>query len=72
MAEEKKSSYKGYTQARGRASQKYQKEHLERVAFWVRKGEKERYKAAAAAAGASLAQFLNDAAEEKIKRDGLL
>lgn len=67
--EEKKSTYKGYTQARNRATQKYQREHLEQIAIRVKKGEKEKYKAAAEKAGMPFSKFILQAMDEKIERD---
>lgn len=41
-----------------RAIRKYKAEKLERVTVWVRKGDRDRYKAAAAALGDSLQGFV--------------
>lgn len=60
-----------YTEAQKRATAKYMKENLEDIKFRVKKGEKEKYKNAAAEAGLSMAQFFVKAADEKIERDGL-
>lgn len=60
-----------YTQAQNKATQKYQKENLEQVRVWVKKGEKDRYKQLAAAAGLSLAEFLKQAVEEYAYNHGL-
>ena len=46
--------YKGYTEGQNKATQKYQKENLEQVRVWVRKGEREKYKAYAESKGLSL------------------
>ena len=67
--EDKKKSH--YSEAQKRATQKYMKENLDDIKFRVKKGDKEKYKAAAADAGLSMAQFFVTAAEEKIERDGL-
>ena len=67
--EEKKKTY--YSEAQKRATAKYMKENLEDIKFRVPKGEKAKYKAAAADAGLSMAQFFVTAADEKIERDGL-
>lgn len=67
---EEKKGY--YSQAQNKATQKYIKENLEEVKFRVKKGEKQRYKDAAASAGVSMAQFFIDAAEDKIQRENLL
>lgn len=68
MPEEKKGRY---TEAQNKATQKYIRENLEEIKFRVRKGEKDRYKAAAEKAGVSMARFFLDAADEKIAREGL-
>lgn len=61
-----------YTQAQNKATQKYIRENLEEIKFRVKKGKKERYKAAAEKSGlGSMAQFFVTAANEKIERDGL-
>lgn len=52
------SEYKGYTQAGNKASQKYKKENLEEVRFWVQKGKKDEYKAKAEAKGMSLTAYI--------------
>ena len=69
MSEEKKGRY---TAAQNRATQKYIRENLEEIKFRVRRGEKDRYKAAAERAGLSMAKFFLDVADEKIVRDGLV
>ena len=66
ILEDKKSRY---TEAQNRATQKYQREKLEQINFRIRKGEKQKYVAAAAAAGLSMAQFFISAADEKIERE---
>ena len=68
MPEEKKGRY---TESQNRATQKYIREKLEEIKFRVRRGEKDKYKAAAERAGLSMAKFFLDAADEKIARDGL-
>lgn len=65
--EEKKSTYRGYTEAQGRASTKYIKENLEPIQIRVKKGEKDRYKRAAEAEGKSLQRFILDALEKEIE-----
>ena len=64
--EDKKSRY---TEAQNRATQKDQREKLEQINFRIRKGEKQKYVDAAAAAGLSMAQFFISAADEKIERE---
>lgn len=66
--EEKKSRY---TPAQNKATQKYIAANLEDIRFRVRKGEKQKYVDAAAAAGLSMTQFFISAADEKIEREVL-
>lgn len=68
MAEEKK---RRYTEAQNRATQRYIRENLEEIKFRVRKGEKDRYKAAAEQAGMSMAKFFLTAADEKMSREAI-
>lgn len=60
-----------YNQAQNKATQKYQKENLEQIRFWAKKGEKDRYKKLAESAGMSLAEFLKTAVEEYTNNHGL-
>lgn len=60
-----------YNQAQNKATQKYQKENLEQIRFWTKKGEKDRYKKLAESAGMSLAEFLKTAVEEYTNNHGL-
>lgn len=69
--DEKKNTYRGYTQAQNKASQKYVKTHLDEFKIRVPKGKKEYYQDAAAAAGLSLNAFAIAAMDEKIDRDSL-
>lgn len=69
--DEKKSTYKGSTDARRRANAKYQRETVENMTLRVPKGRKEYYKNAADSAGLSLNQFAITSMDEKIKRDSL-
>ena len=52
------SKYEGYTEARGKASQKYQRNNLEQVRFWVKKGKLAEYKEKAASKGMSLSAYI--------------
>ena len=67
--EEKKSTYKGNTDARRKANKKYLSETVEDIKIRVPKGRKAFYKSAADSAGLSLNQFTIDALDEKIDRD---
>jgi len=69
MTEEKKSTYRGYTPAHNKAHQKYKQKNLVVMAIDMRPAERDRYKAAAAKSGLSLARFVKQAMDEKIERD---
>lgn len=69
--EEKKSKYKGSSEAQRKAVAKYQAEKVEDIKIRVPKGRKDYYKNAASSAGLSLNQFTVTALDEKIDRDGL-
>lgn len=58
---------KMYNQAQNKATQKYIKKNLEDVRFWVKKGEKDRYKQLAEHHGLSLAELIRKAIEEYAK-----
>ena len=58
-----------YSQAQNKATQKYMKENYERVALSFQKGNKERWKAAAEAAGESLTTYIMKAVEMRIKNE---
>lgn len=68
MNEEKKTSYRGYTEAQKRATAKYMKANLDEFKIRVPKGKKEYYKSAADACGLSLNAFVVAAMDEKIDR----
>lgn len=53
-----------YNEAQNKATQKYQRENLEQVRFWVKKGEKAQYKKLAESYGLSLAELLRNAIQE--------
>ena len=69
--EEKKSTYKGSSDAQRKAVAKYHAEKVEDIKIRVPKGRKDYYKDAAATVGLSLNQFAVQAMDEKIDRDGL-
>ena len=54
-----------YTEARNKASQRYQREKMEQIPLRVMKGDKERMKAVADQAGASVRAYIIDAVNEK-------
>lgn len=52
------SEYKGYTEKIKESNIKYQKKNMEQVSFWVKKGEREKYKQQAEAHGMSLRAYI--------------
>ena len=68
IMEEKKSTYKGSSDAQRKAVAKYQAEKVEDIKIRVPKGQKEYYKDHAATFGMSLNQFAITAMDEKIER----
>ena len=62
------SKYTGYTDKQNKATQKYIKENLEQVRFWVSKGKKDEYKAFAESRGMSLTALIVKLIEEEMKR----
>ena len=71
MTEEKKSSYKGQTDARRKASSKYLHETVEDIRIRVPKGQKDIIKAHAENQGESLNGFVVRAIDETMQRDSL-
>ena len=69
MSEERKSTYKGQTDARRRASAKYLHETVEDVRIRVPKGQKDIIKAHAESMGESMNQFVVRAIQETMQRD---
>ena len=61
--------YKGQTDARRKANQKYLKESVEDIRIRVPRGQKEVYKAHADSQGESLNSFVIRAMNETIERD---
>ena len=57
---------KEYTEAQKKASMKYLQEKTDDIRLRLPKGTKERWKAAADAAGVSMTQFVRDAVEKEI------
>lgn len=57
-----------YTDAQKNASMKYLGEKTDSIQIRTPKGTKERWREAAAAAGASLNRYIMDAVEEKIEK----
>ena len=69
MSEEKKSTYRGQTDARRKASAKYLKESVEDVRIRVPKGQKAVIKNPAAQQGESMNAFVIRAIDETMQRD---
>ena len=61
-------TYKGYTQAQNKATQKYQKENMDQIAIRVPKGKREEYKALAESKGMSLASLIVSLLEQEKER----
>ena len=58
--------YTGYTDKQNKATQKYIKENLEQVRFWVNKGKKDEYKAFADSRGKSLTALIVELIEREM------
>lgn len=69
MAEEKKSTYTGQTDARRKASAKYLKESVEDIRIRVPKGDKAKVQSHAASVGESMNAFVVRAINETMERD---
>ena len=67
MAEAKRK--RAYNEARKNANQKWDKEHIERVSVAIDTGDKEKVKAAAAAAGESVNQYIKTAIFQRMERE---
>ena len=61
-------AYNGYNEARNRASQKYNKAHLEQIAIRVPIGKRDQYKALAERRGESLAGLICRLLDDEMKR----
>ena len=69
MSEEKKSSYKGYTAARGKSAMQYAKRALKRIPLDVQIEEYEQIKAAADHAGMPVNTFIKTAVRAAVQRE---
>lgn len=69
MVEEKRGSYKGYTESRGKSSIAYAKKALKRIPLDVQKDKYDQIKAAAAAAGETVNGYIKGAIDDRIARD---
>lgn len=61
-------AYTGYTEAQGKATQRYKQKNLEELRVTIRKGGKIALKEAAKAAGLSVAEYVCDAVNAKAGR----
>lgn len=59
----------GYSEAQRRASLKYKQTKVDNIQIVTPKGEREKMKAAAAAAGQSLSQYVLQAVHERMERE---
>jgi uncharacterized protein (DUF1778 family) len=59
----------GYSEAQRRASLKYKRNKVDNIQIVTPKGEREKMKAAAAAAGQSLSQYVLQAVHERMERE---
>lgn len=59
-----------YTEARKESNKKWDSANLDRVSIAMPKGKREMIKAAAAAAGESMNQYIIGAVDERMERDG--
>ena len=60
--------YKGYTEARERANEKYRKEKIDTILIRVPKGKKAAIQDAANEKGVSVNQFINDAIDQAMEQ----
>lgn len=67
--EEKTTSYKGFTEAQKRATQKYLKESVEEIKVRVPKGDRAIIQAHAEAMNESTNKFIRRAIDETMERD---
>ena len=63
-------AYTGYNQARNKATQKYQKEHLEQINIRVPKGKREQWKNFADSQGKSLAGLITELLDKEVEKEG--
>ena len=62
------SKYTGYTDKQNKATQKYKKEHRDRIALEVPKGKKDEYKAFAESQGKSLTALIVELLEKEMEK----
>jgi uncharacterized protein (DUF1778 family) len=61
-------AYTGYTEAQGKATQRYKQKNLEELRVTIRKGGKQALKEAADAVGMSVAEYVCEAVNMKAGR----
>lgn len=66
---EKKKNYPGYTPARAAANKRYEAQTIERISVFVPRGKKGRIKAAADRAGESVNSYINNAVDERMRKE---
>lgn len=71
MTEETKSTYTGYTTARGKSAVEYAKRSLKRIPLDVQKEKYEEIKAAADAAGETVNGYIKRAIDERMERSAV-
>lgn len=69
ITERKDRNMTGYSEAQRRASLKYKRTNVDNIQIVTPKGEREKIKAAAAAAGQSLSQYVLQAVHERMERE---
>lgn len=65
----KRGAYKGMTDARKRATDKYRAERVDQIGITVPKGKKQIIRDHATAAGLSMNQYINQAIDAQLDRD---
>lgn len=69
MSEEKKSTYTGYTSARGKSAVEYAKRSLKRIPLDVQKEKYDQIKESASAAGETVNGYIKKAIDERMERE---
>ena len=59
----------GYSEAQRRSTQKYRNDKVDQISILAPKGEREKIKEAAAAAGQSISQYVLQAVHERMERE---
>lgn len=69
MSEEKKSTYTGYTSARGKSAVEYAKRSLKRIPLDVQKEKYDQIKESASVAGETVNGYIKKAIDERMERE---